>query len=109
MRYVKPGGKLLYSTCTLTKEENADNALYIENELGLQPAPLALPEGIPGFTPGTHTLQILPGVAPERSEPGGTFEAYKAKRPTPRKFSSGREATVYAGDGFFISLFAKEK
>ena len=118
VRYVKPGGKLLYSTCTLTKEENADNALYIENELGLQPVPLALPEGIPGFTPGAHTLQILPGVAPERSEPDNTFRkacpffegpavAYKAKRPTPRKFSSGREATVYAGDGFFISLFTK--
>ena len=27
--YVKPGGKLLYSTCTLTKEENEENAAFI--------------------------------------------------------------------------------
>ena len=26
---MKPGGKLLYSTCTLTKEENEDNRDYI--------------------------------------------------------------------------------
>ncbi len=93
VRYVKPGGKLLYSTCTLTREENADNASYIENELGLTPLPLALPDGIPGFTAGARTLQILPGAALERSEPD----------------PAGREAPIAAGDGFFISLFVKEK
>lgn len=36
VRYIKPGGKLLYSTCTLTKEENEDNAAWIEMELGLK-------------------------------------------------------------------------
>lgn len=29
VRYVKKGGYLLFSTCTLTKDENADNAAYI--------------------------------------------------------------------------------
>ena len=117
VRYVKPGGKLLYSTCTFTKEENADNALYIENELGLQPAPLALPDGIPGFTPGAHTLQILPGVSLERSEPDNTFEG-SCEALCPEKVfvrarsgqePAGREAPIELGDGFFISLFAKEK
>ncbi|SFG56598.1 transcription antitermination factor NusB [Oribacterium sp. WCC10] len=28
-RYVKPGGKFIYSTCTLSKEENEDNRDYI--------------------------------------------------------------------------------
>ena len=34
-RYVKPGGTLVYSTCTLTHEENGDNADWIARELDL--------------------------------------------------------------------------
>lgn len=30
--YVKPGGKLMYSTCTLTREENEENADWFEKE-----------------------------------------------------------------------------
>lgn len=36
VHYVKPGGFLCYSTCTVTKEENGDNCDYIET-LGLKP------------------------------------------------------------------------
>ena len=32
--YVKPGGRLLYSTCTLTKEENHDNAEWFSQNSG---------------------------------------------------------------------------
>lgn len=35
IRYVKPGGKLMYSTCTLSREENEENREYISKELGL--------------------------------------------------------------------------
>ena len=35
-RYVKPGGRLLYSTCTLTKEEDEDNALSFAERSGFR-------------------------------------------------------------------------
>lgn len=33
--YIKPGGRLIYSTCTLTAEENEQNRDFISEELGL--------------------------------------------------------------------------
>ena len=33
-RYVKPRGRFVYSTCTITPEENGDNAEFIRTELG---------------------------------------------------------------------------
>lgn len=35
--YVRPGGRLLYSTCTVTKEENEENASYIAEQFSLKP------------------------------------------------------------------------
>ena len=35
VKYVKPGGKLIFSTCTINKMENDQNAKWIEEELGL--------------------------------------------------------------------------
>ena len=35
-RFVKPKGRLLYSTCTLSREENEDNVYYLESELGFK-------------------------------------------------------------------------
>lgn len=37
VRMLKPGGRLLYSTCTLTNAENGDNARFIEQELNCEP------------------------------------------------------------------------
>ena len=36
VRYVKRGGKLIFSTCTITKEETGDQRDYISEELGLE-------------------------------------------------------------------------
>ena len=35
-RFVKPKGRLIYSTCTLSRRENEDNTAYIESELGFK-------------------------------------------------------------------------
>jgi len=37
---LKPGGLLIYSTCTYNTEENEDNIRYIKNELGAEVLPL---------------------------------------------------------------------
>ena len=39
-KYVKPGGRLIYSTCTINKEENAENARWITENLPFKPEDL---------------------------------------------------------------------
>ena len=53
MRYLKPGGVMVYSTCTLFKEENIVNAGYAEG-LGLSLEKMPVPFDNDG------TLQLLP-------------------------------------------------
>lgn len=60
-RYVKPGGILMYSTCTINKEENEENAKEICEKYGFVPELVqeSLPKGLQGC--GDY-LQLLPGV-----------------------------------------------
>lgn len=66
VQYLKEGGTLIYSTCTINRGENEEIAEFIENELGFEPDPLAshLPAGIPGIEEGPegNRLQMLPHV-----------------------------------------------
>ena len=62
VRYLKSGGVLIYSTCTISRRENDDNADWIQSELGLIPDDLHafLPESMPGIR--GNRLQLLPHV-----------------------------------------------
>ena len=70
VRFVRPGGRLLFSTCTMTFAENDENrAWLLQNYPELSPVDLTgtLPEL--SEVPGAETLkegwfQILPGVLP---------------------------------------------
>lgn len=65
--YVKHGGRLVYSTCTVNPAENGENRLYFLNRHPeFHPLPLRL---LPQDTEGCGTqqegwLQLLPGVHP---------------------------------------------
>lgn len=62
-RYLKPGGILLYSTCTVSREENEKNAAWILERLPLEPVPLeACILSELGMPEGGSQIQLLPGV-----------------------------------------------
>lgn len=49
VKAIKPGGFLIYSTCTFNRTENEENAEFIADVLGLEPVDMDFPEewGIP--------------------------------------------------------------
>lgn len=62
--YLKPGGTLIYSTCTVNQMENEENVKWIEETLGLQPESLDayIPEKLHSETTKQGFLQLIPGV-----------------------------------------------
>lgn len=64
VRALKPGGTLIYSTCTVNPAENEKNACWIAEELSLRPVSLNenLPEQLRNKMTGQGMLQILPGI-----------------------------------------------
>lgn len=63
-RYVKPGGVLVFSTCTLNKEENMGGYGFLKEECGLEPESLEpfLTKELWGETTGEGYLQMIPGI-----------------------------------------------
>jgi len=61
-RYVKPGGRLVYSTCTIAREENEENVEWIEQYLPLERVSIEelLPRPLRGGTGKEGYVQILP-------------------------------------------------
>lgn len=63
-QYLKKGGTLIYSTCTLNKEENIENMRYIEENYPLKPVDISkyVPVGFCRGTAKEGYLQMLPGI-----------------------------------------------
>lgn len=63
-RYVKKGGILIFSTCTISIEENERNFEFIQNELGFHPESFdkLLPEELRTGSATRGYLQLLPGM-----------------------------------------------
>lgn len=63
VRYVKPGGVFLYSTCTVSKAENEDNVRYILAKEGFASEDITpyLPDEIKSATAKDGYIQLLPG------------------------------------------------
>ena len=63
-RYVKPGGILMYSTCTINKEENEEQVKEICETYGFVPAmnEVTVPEALQADIQQDAFIQLLPGI-----------------------------------------------
>ena len=65
-QYVKPGGTLVYSTCTISRKENEENAAWFAENYPFRPVNIEGRFGnhIQSETMKGGTLQLLPGIDP---------------------------------------------
>lgn len=91
---LKPGGYLIYSTCTFNAKEDEDNVAWIARELGAEvvPVPCAAGWGVQGDLTGGHlpVYHFLPGWT--RGE--GFFLALLRKQGAPDEAEEGWRACL---------------
>ncbi len=65
-QYVKPGGRILFSTCTIDPAENEENYRWFLSQYPFRPVDLSgrLGEAVTGDTLKEGYFQILPGIYP---------------------------------------------
>lgn len=65
-RYLKPDGILLYSTCTIRKEENIENVQWMKKNLSMELVGFSslMPEKLSIETAKDGYIQMLPGIHP---------------------------------------------
>ena len=62
--YVRPGGRLIYSTCTIGKKENLDNVKWFTSHFPFETEPLDpfIPKKLRSLGTAEGYLQLIPGV-----------------------------------------------
>jgi 16S rRNA (cytosine1407-C5)-methyltransferase len=107
-RLLRPGGRLVYSTCTTNVEENEAQARFAREELGLLPLPLDAP---PGFSLRDPQLPGCEGVW--RVEGGrdgqGFFVCLLMKAPSGPAGDGSRPAGAFPEGPFPGGLPRREK
>ncbi len=100
---LKPGGRLMYSTCTTHVRENEEQAAWALSTLPLSLSPLPAP---PGFAPRAPALPGLGGVL----RVGGTRVGDRADAGTGDRTGDGTAEQDRAGEGqgFFLACFVKK-
>lgn len=108
IKYLKPGGTLIYSTCTIHREENEEMVRFLTEELGMEP--ISLKECLP-----ERLLQEKEAVESLQSNTDGlqtkTVETEKDKKMNQaEKMACIQLLPGYMeSDGFFIARFRAKK
>lgn len=97
--YVRPGGTLIYSTCTIHSKENQEMVRFIARELGFEPVSLegALPESVLGVKQQIAVQMRESGIAPAVALTEAEEEACIQLLPG-----------FLDADGFFIARFRRK-
>lgn len=90
---LKPGGVLIYSTCTINRAENQDMVRYLTGELGF------LPESLEGFLPGKLLEQKREAEAASK----GRLSPKRSLSPEEQAACIQLLPGYMEADGFFIA------
>lgn len=101
---LKPGGHLIYSTCTFNRHEDEENLQWAVDELGMQPVEIDALKNHPDVTSGIDTPLPCYRFLPGRIKGEGLFMAVLKKdgdgypkplpRSKPQKIDTPIEKTV---------------